>query len=411
MTFSKNEGGLGKYFQGFRSASAGAGRWTRPMVLLVALFALYFFAYFTIYFSNSLKPGGAPVFGDFFAFWSFSRFSQEVKSGNIYDVAGLMAFQRNLPGGFQDFYPFPYPPIFLVFIQPLGWFSYLSASLIWLGMTISAYVASVYENDMRSFRLWLAIFAPATIFAIISGQNGFLAAALMIGGFRLLSRQPFTAGMVLGCLSFKPQLVVLVPVVLLAVGQWRAIFGISASVTLLIAISAALFGPEIWLQWFFGIPEFVRLFEDNLPKLGPLMPTVTVAALANGLSRAATNLLQLTVACGVVGALCLMFRKGARMGSLPRQLDVAALVVGVFVATPYAFIYDMPMMTYAIATLITVCQKDNRPWLPGELLVVLAALVLPILQYSQIAPGVPIGPVTLLLLFALIVRVGWNRKS
>ena len=385
-------------------------RWSRPLALLVVGLAVYEVAYLVVYLS---KPLGASerLFGDFFAFWSFARFCHVMPAERIYDVAALQAFQQALPGGFRQFYPYPYPPIFLLFLWPLGGLGYLTAYGVWIGTTLGAYLAAVAGRDWRSPRLWLAIVAPTTLLAIISGQNGLLTAALMIGGFRVMARRPVLGGIILGGLAFKPQLFVLVPLVLLASRQWRALVGLSVSVVGLSLASAVVFGPMIWLRWLQAVPTLWRLFEDNRQALGYLMPTVTASLPAAGVDRGVAHTIQIIVALGAAGSLWLVFRRGARTDAAPRRLDAAALQVGAFLTTPYAFIYDLPMVTSAVATTLETCAEADRPWRPGEVVVLLAALLLPVVMLSGAFAAWPVGPVTLILLLAVIVRAGWRAAE
>src|SRR4029077_284984 len=67
------------------------------------------------------------------------------------------------------------------------------------------------------------ILAPAVAFNIGSGQNAFLTSALLIGGFILLPSRPGAGGVLLGVLTYKPQLWLLAPVALVAAREWRAL--------------------------------------------------------------------------------------------------------------------------------------------------------------------------------------------
>jgi len=282
---------------------------------------------------------------------------------------------------------------------------------MWIATTLGAYLAAVAGRNWRSPCMWFGIVAPTTLLTMISGQNGFLAAALMIGGFRIIGRWPFLGGIILGGLAFKPQLFILIPVVLLATRHWRSLAGLAASLVGLGAASAAAFGPAIWLSWLQAVPTLWQLFEDNRQKLSYLMPSVTASLLAAGVGRGAAQVLQAVVTLGVVGCLWLVFRRGARMHAAPRALDVAALQVGVFLATPYAFIYDMPMVTSAVATTIESCMRASRPWQPGEITVLVATLLLPLVMFGGAVNGWPVGPLTLLPLLAIIVRAGWAMPA
>ena len=66
--------------------------------------------------------------------------------------------------------------------------------------------------------LLIAAAFPAVFVNIGHGQNGFLTAALLGGALHLLDRRPWLAGVLFGCLAYKPQFGVLIPFALLAGG-------------------------------------------------------------------------------------------------------------------------------------------------------------------------------------------------
>ena len=70
--------------------------------------------------------------------------------------------------------------------------------------------------------LFLAV-APGVAVNVFFGQNGFLTAALLIGGLVNLDRRPILSGILFGMLTIKPQFGLLLPVLLLITGRWRVI--------------------------------------------------------------------------------------------------------------------------------------------------------------------------------------------
>ena len=77
--------------------------------------------------------------------------------------------------------------------------------------------------------------APVTLICLTHGHNGFLTALLLGGGLMLLDERPFVAGLLLGCLIYKPQFALVLPPLLLAGWNWRAIAGAAVRRWLLIA--------------------------------------------------------------------------------------------------------------------------------------------------------------------------------
>jgi hypothetical protein len=78
----------------------------------------------------------------------------------------------------------------------------------------------------------------------MSGQSSFLTAAMLTGIFAFLDRQPLIVGVLIGLLTIKLELGLLLLVVLVASGRW-CVFTIAAFTALaLAALTAALFGTQ-----------------------------------------------------------------------------------------------------------------------------------------------------------------------
>ncbi|MBY0610811.1 MAG: DUF2029 domain-containing protein [Beijerinckiaceae bacterium] len=392
------------------SAAPRRAQWLSPLTALLVSFAIYDAAYLVVYLARVLSSGSELPFGDFFAFWSFARFSHEMKPADIYDTARLLEFQHRIAPNFKDFYPFPYPPAFLLILWPIGFLSYAAACMAWIGSTVALFAAALWQGSREAIYVWLCLLAPFSLMALISGQNGFFSAALMIGGFKLLKHRPFVAGMVFGCLLFKPQFLLLLPAALLAAGCWRALFGLAASALMMVLASEITFGPGIWLTWAKAVPTLFQLFQTNIGKLAPFMPTVTVSLLSAGLGENIAKAVQIVVTAASLVLVIVMFRRRRHEGGSIPNLDIAAFIVAVFLATPYAFIYDMPMLGFAAVALLEH-RAEQSPMRAGDLGVLLLALFLPpLVPYSHMV-GVPTGPIILLFLLAVILRARWAKTA
>ena len=86
------------------------------------------------------------------------------------------------------------------------------------------------------------------------GHNGFLTALLLGGGLMLLEKRPFVAGLLLGCLVYKPQFALVLPLLLLVLWNWRAIAGAAVSSLALIAITLAIWGWPVWQAFIDSLP-------------------------------------------------------------------------------------------------------------------------------------------------------------
>ena len=53
----------------------------------------------------------------------------------------------------------------------------------------------------------------------------------------------------LGLLTFKPQFCILVPIALIAAGQWRALLASGLSALAMMIASGLIFGWDLWVRW------------------------------------------------------------------------------------------------------------------------------------------------------------------
>ena len=341
------------------------------------------------------------MYPDFFGTWSFAKFIASHPPAGLYVTETLVGFQRELAPGFRTFFPYAYPPSYLLLITPLGWMPFALAAVCWIGLTFAAFLAVVLRLlDLRGgTAVWAAavlLLMPTTMLGVVYGQSGFLTAALLIGGMLWVPTRPFLAGLVLGLLTVKPQLGVLVPVALLAAGAWRAIGGAIAGAAALVLISMAVHGGGIWLDWIDSLGSHAAAVAAMGDRFHAIMATPLAGFLLVGAPRPLA--MALHVLCALF-AIALVW-KGFRRGVTP--LATAALLVGTFLVTPYGFTYDTPMVTAAVFLLcVTRYRAGERP-LPGELAILVFALAAPCFVLAD--AHVPMVPASLLLLCWLISR-------
>lgn len=81
-----------------------------------------------------------------------------------------------------------------------------------------------------------------------------MTAALLGGGLLLLDRRPVLAGLLFGCLIYKPQFALLIPPLLLIGGHWRTTAGAAAAAAVLIFSTLYLWGWEAWVAFYDSLP-------------------------------------------------------------------------------------------------------------------------------------------------------------
>jgi hypothetical protein len=365
----------------------------RPAQLLLAASAAYGIAYVAM----AMGRGWPRGFGDAFALWSWGRFVAAHPAAAIYDPVRLHAAQVALGLAAGASYPFAYPPTFLLLLWPLGEMRGPAAAAVLLAGSLGLYLWATVGRDWRSPALLAAIAAPTTAIEIGSGQTGFLAAALLAGGLRLVATRPATAGVLFGLLTYKPQLGLLVPVALVAARQWRAIGAASLTALALGLAATAAFGTAIWPAWLAALPAFSQRFAAENGAVLHLMPTVSAALLLAGVPSGAAQAAQAAVGLAAAAAVWALFRRG------PRPLAGAGLLVAALLATPYAFVYDMPIVATAVIWLAIERQRAGASPAPGEFAVMVLAMAAPLALVAGPA-GPAVAALSLVLLLAAIAR-------
>ena len=172
-----------------------------------------------------------------------------------------------------EFRPWAYPPSFLLMLlpfAPLGFFGSYVAFQVVTGALLAVALRSSAGAVLPSGALLVAALAcPASAINAINGQAVFLVAALIVGGFGLLERRPYLGGLVLGLLTFKPQFCILVPIALIAAGQWRALLASGLSALAMMLASGLIFGWDLWLRWFPLIIENLSQPEREVDRVRP----------------------------------------------------------------------------------------------------------------------------------------------
>ena len=287
---------------------------------------------------------------------------------------------------------FDYPPTSLFLTYPLGLIPYLTAFALWVVGTLFLYAATIYAIVPR-FTAFVAATIPVTVPAnILLGHNGFLTAALIGLSLVLLERRPWSSGIFLGLLTYKPHFGILFPFVLLASRNWRALGSATLTTVILALAAGTAFGYEGW-------PAFVSSLLDRNIGLSPNEVGLRHQSIYGFLHWTDTSpsvswTVHLTIAVGVMLAVSAVWAK-----PFPHSLKAAALSIGVVTVTPYVLPYDLCILSIAVAFLV----RDGlmRGFLPGERI---AMLICCAGLFLLLTPMGPVGPFIDAILLVLVAR-------
>jgi Glycosyltransferase family 87 len=378
---------------------ADAGR--RLYLYCAASLILFLPAFVWFYWpaGGGLDVSGYPIGRDFINVWSGPRLAFAGKLSTLFDPEAYHVAIGALFGHALPFHNWSYPPFALAAFWPLAQLPYFAALAVWTCAGFAAYAAVVLSQvaaPQRSRALLGLIAAPACLINAVAGQNGFLSAALLLGGMLWLDRRPVTAGMLLGLLAFKPQLGLAVPFVLLALRAWRAFAAATMTVCGLVALSVAMFGLVAWQQYLQVTGHYqVLLLEEFRGFYTAMMPSVFAGARSFGLSYPAAMAIQIVVALAVVAATCLTARRSEDPCIRALTLATAAPLV-----TPYVFNYDLTPIAAALVWMLSGRlfwrTEWSAVWLVGWLMPLLVLVLNPL--------GLGLAPVVLAVLFWVSMR-------
>jgi len=329
------------------------------------------------------------------------------EAASVYDPTEHTRIQDLLVVTGQFFYSiWPYPPTFFFILAPLAILPYIAAFLSWDLVTLVGCSAVVYVIVRQRAAIALVLASPFTAWNILAGQNGLLTAALLGAALLFLEWRPVLAGVFIGCLTYKPQFGVLLPVALVAAGQWRAIASAAVTALGLAGIAIAVFGSGLWAAFPRGLAAqtSLNLFAGPDSNWGYLQTVYGLIRALHGTARLAWFAQGTTALCLAI-LVWLVWRSRTRYALKAATLSAAALI-----ATPYAFAYDMAAI--AIPAAFLARDQISCGLLRGEQTIALAlfgATLALLVAFGDRAGGLtfgstPVGPPAVITLLAVILR-------
>ena len=256
-------------------------------------------------------------------------------------------------------YPvFPYPPVMLLLVVPFAWLPMPISLLAFEFLTFAALALALRKlaNDRASWFFFLAgiLVSPAAALNMAAGQNGFLTAGLLAGGFVLLETAPVAGGMVLGLLILKPQFMPLAVVALAAMKAWRPLAVMAATAMCLVLLSLFVFGPDLWFAWAdtFLHPQQGTGINGNVWGHMWDNSVSTCLSLIGAPDWAATA----GQGAAVVMAMVLVWRAFRQGQHFAARLGI--LLCATLLASPHLSSYDMIMLALAALIAVTLVPRS-----------------------------------------------------
>lgn len=332
-------------------------------ILALCLWSIYLWTIAT----PSLRDRNGKLKGtDFLHLYTLGSLAAAHRGGDLYDMnsQAALAAQRVPEAAGLRYLPL-YPPQVSMLFEPFAGLSYGWALGLWWVLSAGVYGVCCYViwracPNLRQHGTTVAFVAvafPAFFHLIAWGQTSALALACFTAMFFLLrDRREFLAGIVLGCLVFKPQLGLAAAVLFVAVGAWKTVLGAVLSAVAQLSAGVIYYGIEPLRQWVQMMWHVRALWPELEPKVYQTHSLRTFWAMLVPWPALSFGL-YLVSAVAVVGLTIVCWRRG---DSVALSLRYAMLLFATVLVAPHLTVYDLVILAPAFLLL--------ADWLAGQAL-------------------------------------------
>ncbi|HTW63727.1 MAG TPA: glycosyltransferase family 87 protein [Bryobacteraceae bacterium] len=312
---------------------------------------------------------GRPLGGDFVEFYTIGKILNTAAPARIYDLDLAVKLQHEILPAMSptQMLVFGQAPYIAWLFRPFALLPYFWAYAAWLGFSAAAYLLGLRilfralrlpREDRRTGYLLALSWAPFLFETWIGGQMAavvFLIFALFF--WCLENERPLLAGLALSLCLFKPTLVALPALMLLAGRRWRVAGGLAAGGAALGLASLATIGWEGIRAWrnILGFNAQVAAAAGDAWHRSKYVDLAAFLHLLLGNNQSITAILFVAASLAAVGSLgWAWWRSG---GSARNELWAATLCF-TLVVNAYTPIYDTVLAVIAMAFLATRLQND-----------------------------------------------------
>ena len=314
-------------------------------------------------FSDTLED--TPFGGDFLQEWIGGYLVQNGELSRSFEPSYIQSLQHDatLVGFHWDeskYFPIVYPPFYYLLVSPLSYLPLTAAAWVWATCLVMCHVTGIrllsraVRLDCRpSHRLdgllpWLLpfslLFVPV-VHGLTSSQKSSVCLGILAGTYWLLAtKRPTRAGILFGCLAFKPQLMVIIAICMAFKKQWQFILGATTTVSLLCFMSI-LFGWEVcirYVQFASGALHYIETPGYDQTKSHCILGFFTL--LLDGRASGLTLGLTLIATLGIVFLLIKLLTGKLQPTSPLFKLQFSGLVLATVLQSPHLLTYDLVLL-------------------------------------------------------------------
>jgi hypothetical protein len=366
---------------------------------------------------------------DFVYFYGAGLLSTERPITNLYDYASQQRVFNEISYLKQGHYgPSPYPPFVALFFGMFTKLPFKAAYALWLAISLTLYCAGIIAACKAAFprqpvKASLALcfalaYPPFLLFTLVNGQLASVAVACVGLALYLQSRgKPFSSGVALSLLVYKPTLLVLLLPMLIVTRRMRALMGFLCGACALGLISTILAGPQIWPAYVRFVAVFRQLSLGHANGIAGQLKRwqfVDLSSLSYAIpaARSAAGL-AILLCLTLVVAICLavLLWKSAHAGKPAQYLAWAITLTWTLLLNVYVPIYDSILVV--IAVVLTLGALEALHDSSAERGVVVLSVVLYAVSWKSraFAESHGIQLLTIMLLILGVIQASLLRRA
>lgn len=356
-------------------------------IMLVAIgVALSLMAYVGIV---MMRPDFAVVlpFGrDFLNYWMGGRMALDGRADVLMNLARYDEAARAIFHFGDDLFVFSYPPPILPLLAPFGALPYAPSLILWTALNLAGLWATtrLFSEDRRI--ALAACVSPAALVMVMAGQFGGFLAFASTYALKFAEERPARAGLCLALVAVKPQFAVVLGLVMLLAGRWKAILWSAPPGLALAGASVALYGMDLWRGYIEGVLPYQTslltnfVFQNLSTALSPYLGFRRIG-LGYGISMG----LQYALSALVLWQGARLLRRGQG-----RAEDLLPVLLALIVAQPYSNNYDPALAAPAMAAAFLAVRRPGD-WPPLAPIPALLLWLTPTLAFMTKLKSVPVA--------------------
>jgi len=207
------------------------------------------FAYILAHRAIAVDPPCITPECDFSVFWPAGFMARTGDLLQVYQTQMFESWGQGIfpPGLMRE--TFYYPPTMLLPAALISYVPFEAGFFVWTAALLALSATLLRRAGYSWIVVAATLLSPAALWNTELGQLGAVGGALLLAGLALAARAPLAGGALLGILSLKPQIGLLVPALFLGQRNWRAAITFASVCVAIATLSLVVFGPGIWSEY------------------------------------------------------------------------------------------------------------------------------------------------------------------